>query len=151
MEQWKDVPGYEGMYEVSDEGRVRSLYRIVKSSSSRGVVFDKPYPSKMLREADNRGYSIVVLCKGGVPKPFTIHRLVMLAFVGPKPDGLQINHLNGRKDDNHVSNLEYCTLSENLLHRHRVLGIVSKRPPMKESTKKKIGLKVRAAWGRGCY
>ena len=151
MERWKAVPGYKRMYEVSDTGKVRSLSRVVKSSSKLGLVFEKTYPSKVLREAIYCGYAIVVLCKDGKPRPFTIHRLVMLAFVGPRPSGLQINHLNGKKSDNRPSNLEYCTLSENLLHRHRVLGIVSKRPPMKESTKRKIGNKVRAAWLRGCY
>ncbi len=139
------------MYEVSDRGRVRSLNRVVKSSSKLGLVFQKTYPSRVLRESPDRGYSAVSLCKYGNPRRFNIHRLVMLAFVGPKPVGLQINHLNGKKSDNRPSNLEYCTLSENLLHRHRVLGIVSKRQPMKESTKRKIGAKVRAAWARSRY
>ena len=100
-EIWKDIPNYEGMYQVSNLGRVRSLWfgneRVLKLGfSGRG------------------GYHLVVLCKGGAKKNKSIHRLVMLAFVGESD--LQVNHKNGIKTDNRLENLEYCTASENTQH-----------------------------------
>jgi DNA-binding CsgD family transcriptional regulator len=100
IEHWKDVPNYEGLYRVSDLGRVKSL---------------KWGKEKILKPGDNdRGYLRVVLFKEREGKRFFIHRLIMLAFVGESD--LQVNHKNGIKTDNRLDNLEYCTRSENLQH-----------------------------------
>jgi len=99
-EIWKDVPGYEGHYQVSNLGRVKSL----KWSKERIL---KP-------RLDRVGYYHVGLCEGGERKSNLVHRLVMLAFVGESD--LQVNHKNGEKSDNRLENLEYCTSSENTQH-----------------------------------
>ena len=99
-EKWKDIAGYEGMYQVSDLGRVRSL----KFGKVRVLI-----PQK-----NRYGYLKVLLWKDGKRKSLTVHRLVANAFI-PNDDDTktQINHRNEDKEDNKVSNLEYCTAQYN--------------------------------------
>ena len=99
-EIWKDIPEYEGVYQVSNLGRVRSL---------------KWGKQRILKGGKNpKGYSLASLCKDGNVITNKIHRLVMLAFVGESD--LQVNHINGIKTDNRLENLEYCTGPENIQH-----------------------------------
>lgn len=103
-EVWKPVVGYEGLYEVSNTGKVRSLY---------DARWDK-YRVKELKPLNNsRGYLMVFLYKDGERKMHTVHKLVMAAFVGPRPEGYDINHIDEDKTNNRVDNLEYCTHREN--------------------------------------
>jgi hypothetical protein len=108
-EIWKDVPNYEGVYQVSNLGRVKSL----KWGKERIL---KP-------RYDGYGYAQVGLCKGGERKDYKVHRLMMLAFVDASD--LQVNHINGIKADNRLVNLEYCTASENTLHAYKI-GLIPK-------------------------
>ena len=102
-EIWKDAPGYEGRYQVSNLGKVKSLN------------YNRTCKEVILKAGkDGRGYLRVVLRKDGNSITNTIHRLVMLAFVGES--GLDVNHINGIKTDNRLENLEYCTRSENIQH-----------------------------------
>ncbi len=112
MEIWKDIKGYEGLYQVSNYGRVKSLARVVKSRWGT----DKPLTERPVREiVDSLGYSRLSLSKGGVVKAHKIHRLVAEAFL--QGEG-HINHIDGNKQNNHVSNLEFCTQQENNIHAH---------------------------------
>jgi hypothetical protein len=105
-EIWKPVVGYEGLYEVSNLGRVKSMRFgfILKFRLDRG------YPRLGLRHLD------------GVQKQITIHRLVCTAFIPNPYNKSQINHINGIKTDNRVENLEWCTSKENMNHRSNVLN-----------------------------
>lgn len=100
MEQWRDVAGYEGIYQVSDQGRVKRV--------DRGNTM-KPVPTK-------DGYLRVKLCKDGVQWSTTVHRLVAAAFVENKECKPEVNHKNGDKTDNRAANLEWVTHHENVMH-----------------------------------
>lgn len=107
-EIWKDVIGYEGLYQVSNLGRVWSFY------------IDSPLNLIPL----NDGYVRVRLSKKRIVKPHMVHRLVAEAFI-PNPNALPyINHKNGNKRDNHVDNLEWCTGSKNIKHAYSI-GLMS--------------------------
>jgi hypothetical protein len=105
-ETWKPAIGYEAFYEVSTLGRVRSLRR-------KHLL--KPQPHK-------DGYRTVSLCVDGRSKTVGIHKLVAAAFIGPRPDGHEVNHEDGDKANNRYRNLEYKTHLENMIHA-RVSGL----------------------------
>ena len=117
-EVWKDVKGFEGRYQVSNLGRVRSLDMVLE-----GKNWKSPYPfeyqrsGKVLKSQKKRnGYYYVCLMNNGKPKYFLIHRLVALAFI-PNPNKLPcINHKDEDKANNVVSNLEWCDRIYNLTH-----------------------------------
>lgn len=103
IEEWRPVEGYEGLYEVSNTGRVRSFDRYVKGKSYR------LHKGKVLSPGKNsRGYLSAVLSYNGKHKSITVHRLVAQAFL-PNPDNLpEINHKDEDKTNNSVDNLEWC-------------------------------------------
>ena len=103
MEEWRDVPGFEGLYQVSNYGRVRRIYN--------GKV------KVMTQRHRGKGYLGVTLIKNGIKKDFYVHRLVAETFI-PNPDNLpQVNHKNLNKEDNSVDNLEWVTNVDNMRHR----------------------------------
>lgn len=108
-ETWKSVVGYEGFYEVSDHGRVRSVDRILNSTSNVGNPCLMPRKGKaMTLGRDKNGYRQVGLRNGG-RKWFRVHHLVLNAFVGEMPDDCnQVNHKDCDKANNRVDNLEWC-------------------------------------------
>lgn len=112
-EIWKPVPGYVGKYEVSSWGRVKSLSRVVEGKCGRGR---RLYPERFKAFDLNKGYHRVSLFKGSQRERMQVHVLVMLVFVGPKPEGMEVNHIDGNKLNNRLDNLEYCTRSENTQH-----------------------------------
>ena len=101
QETWKDIPGYEGLYQASNLGRIRSFKR-------NNIRILKPGKNR-----DGSGYYIVKLYLNSVRKNVSVHRLLWTAFNGPIPEGLQINHLNENKADNRLENLSLCTPKEN--------------------------------------
>jgi hypothetical protein len=113
QEQWLPVVGYDG-YEVSDRGRVRSIDRIVEvGSGSRSVT------GRLLSlGTNNSGYRNVGMGsrKAGRPIRVSVHKLVAEAFIGPRPSGMDINHIDGQKDNNRCENLEYVTHRNNQQH-----------------------------------
>ncbi|MPM75891.1 hypothetical protein SDC9_122885 [bioreactor metagenome] len=112
-ESWRGITGYEGYYQVSDLGRVRSLFY----SNGRKIIFNR---LKLLKPAITRdGYLQVTLCVNGSKQQWSIHRLVLSTFTETRDD-LQVNHINGIKSDNRLINLEWCTQSENMLHAYRI-------------------------------
>ena len=112
-EIWKPISGYEGIYEVSNLGRVRSCDRIVTYSNGA----KHKYKGKVLKSRNNtHGYPYVTLCNNRGHKTAVIHRLVAAAFI-PNPDNKPtVNHINEIKTDNRVENLEWMTVKENINH-----------------------------------
>lgn len=120
MERWLPIPGYEGYYEVSDAGRVRSVDRFVAHARA-----GKQFVRGRIMSAglDTKGYPRLVLIVNKRFKSWAVHRAVMAAFV-PRADWetMHVNHKDGVRHNNLLSNLEWCTASENMLHSFRVLG-----------------------------
>lgn len=113
--EWRSIPEYEGIYDISEMGEVR---RIAGYSDGRKIPYGRPVKSRR----HSVGYRSITLSKDGITRRFLVHRLVAPAFFGPIPAGKEINHRDGDKTNNHISNLEYMTHSENHFHRYRVLG-----------------------------
>lgn len=108
MEVWKDIQGYEGLYQVSNLGRVRSLERITKRFNGFKICEYKDGNKILKLSKNNKGYLTIGLCKDGKEKKCKVHRLVAQAFI-PNLYGLpQINHKDENKENNIVSNLEWC-------------------------------------------
>ena len=112
-EVWKDVKGYEGLYEVSNHGRVKSLARLVEYVDGRSYVKDE----KILSTPPNTdGYPVTLLIKNKRKKSHRVHRLVAKAFVENPNSYDEVNHIDEIKDNNHVSNLEWCSRVHNMNH-----------------------------------
>lgn len=112
-ENWKDIKGFEGLYQVSDLGRIKSLARTRKNKNESvsivKEIIKKPTPNP-------RGYSIIQLHKKSERKYFSVHRLVAEAFVPKIKHKHYVNHKNCIKGDNRAANLEWCTHKENIAH-----------------------------------
>lgn len=112
-EQWKDIPGYEGLYQASKDGQVKSLGRLSCRKDGRL----NRYEEKTLKQSRHpKGYMRVCLTKNGKIKGLFVHRLVAMAFI-PNPKHLpQVNHINEDKTDNRACNLEWVSCVDNVNH-----------------------------------
>jgi len=129
-EVWLPVVGYEGCYEVSSFGRVRSVDRLVKSCSGR---IESRLSGKLLfTKSYTNGYSSVMLSRGGYNKNHFIHRLVATAFINNPLRVNVVNHLDRDKTNNHVDNLEWCTPQGNTRHWMEDEGLLSRSNMYKE-------------------
>ncbi len=116
MEQWLAIPGFEGYYEVSDQGRVRSVRRaVVSHSDSRTRIFKGRVLSPELRN----GYHVVHLSREGVTSKHYVHRLVLTAFIGEPEDGAECCHNNDVRTDNRLENLRWDSHLENVADCHQ--------------------------------
>lgn len=119
-ELWRQIPGYEGLYEASSMGRIRSLDRLVDQPCRWGGTMRRTYYGRVLAPctmSDRFGYKTigVHLSKSGKGKSFSVHRLIALAFLGDRHVGHQIAHRDGDATNNHLANLRYASASENCL------------------------------------
>lgn len=112
-EEWRDVVGYEGFYQVSDQGRVRSVDRYIGHNKGG----KRLWRGRMLKPSKTpEGYNSVALYKNGKQCTFYIHRLVAEAFLEPDPSRLHVDHINAIRNDNRAENLRWVTPSENNKH-----------------------------------
>ena len=123
-EIWRDVVGYEGIYSVSNLGRVRRDWYATKRRTGNTL---RP-------GCDEDGYLRVVLHNQGA-KTWKVHHLVAFAFIGRRPEGMEVNHIKEPKTNNRASNLEYLTHGENVLHAWRTGLVKPRRGDASPSTK----------------
>lgn len=109
LEEWRDIEDYEGLYQVSNFGRIKRM-RFINN------MYNFPQERIMKKSLKTNGYEIVRLSKRGVKTTFMVHRLVAKAFIDNPSDYLEINHIDGNKTNNSVENLEWCSRSQNELH-----------------------------------
>ena len=110
FEEWRDIPGYEGHYQVSDHGRVRSLDRVVQHRNGR----KSSIKGRTLKPAIHvAGYPYFSLYINNMPKRRTAHSLVLESFVGPRPNGMEGCHADGEPMNSHVDNLRWDSSSSN--------------------------------------
>ena len=136
VEEWRAIPGYEGFYEVSNLGRVKSLQRVIERSNGRlHTIKDK---IRSLPISGN-GYLAIVLYKLGHEKTWHVHTLVALAFIGPQPAESEVRHGPGGRLDNSVENLSYGTYSEQYLDKLRDgTALLGDRSPLAKLTAEKV-------------
>ncbi len=132
-EEWRPVPDWEGYYEASDQGRVRSVDRVITCEHPTWGEHSRRLKGRIFSPSLTRGYPHVVLKRGGQFSGYYVHSLVLLAFAGPRPSGHVCRHLNGNPEDARMANLAWGTLSEN--QADRVLHGTSSRGERQGSSK----------------
>lgn len=122
LEEWRDIPGYEGLYQASSLGMIRSVERLVPGKKG----FFKLMKSVVLKQTTaGRGYASVMLSKNGVTKRWNVHRLIALTFI-PNPNNLpEVNHKDENKTNNIWANLEWCDSKYNANYGHRNINQVN--------------------------
>lgn len=132
-EIWKDVPDYEGIYLISTLGNVKSLDREIYEKDGT----KRPLKGKFIKsQKTGNGYKFVCLYKNGVGKMAMIHRLVAKAFIPNPENKKEVNHKDGVKTNNVLSNLEWATRAENQLHSHRTKLLIMPKGSENKFSKK---------------
>jgi len=113
-ETYIDIPGYEGLYQVSNYGNVKSVSHFTRNNANGGVRFAKG--RKLATYKMPNGYLQVQLSNGNKREKKYVHRLVAIAFLENKNNYTDVNHIDGDKNNNNVSNLEWCSHKKNQIH-----------------------------------
>lgn len=119
-EIWKDIPGYEGKYQASTHGRIRSLTRDITQLSRYGTYFTRTIKGRVLRPACSKDNPHLFVALGHGQNGSQVHQLVAKTFLGPQPPATDVRHLNGDPQDNRPENLCYGSRTENILDVYRV-------------------------------
>jgi len=119
-EEWRPVVGWEAVYEVSDQGRVRTIAATIQAVSQAGNPYLRRRKARIRKtRPDKDGYPVVILAEGKRRGTGKIHRMVLEAFVGPSPEGMMARHLNGNPGDCRLVNLRWGTPQENWADRRK--------------------------------
>ncbi len=119
MEKWQDIFGYEGKYQVSNYGRIKTLPRPIYRKGTNRLHFNRKEKIIGNNIGSHGYYSLFLFLDCGVKIGHTVHSIVAKHFI-PNPENKPcVNHIDGNKLNNHVSNLEWVTYSENLIHAHK--------------------------------
>lgn len=113
QEAWKDIEGYEGLYQVSNLGRVKSLDHIIKTKRNKDMLIKGKIKTITIGKD---GYCVVNLQHKDSKKLFKVHRLVAQAFIPNPHNKTEVNHIDTNKTNNMVDNLEWVTSEENIQH-----------------------------------
>lgn len=139
-EIWKSVKDYEGLYEVSNLGRIKSLDKEVSCGFNGN--YKRIIKGKILNPSyDNDSYLHIGLTKDYITKNYFIHRLVAIAFIENLENKPQVNHIDGNKSNNRLKNLEWNTLSENRVHAYNTglqKGACGEKQPISKLNDKKV-------------
>lgn len=131
-EVWKDIEGYEGLYQVSNLGRIKSVKRIVNCKNEAKLSIKEKI---LIQAKGTRGYKFVRLSKNNKSKTIRVHKIVAKAFIPNKNNGKVINHLDCNVENNCVSNLEWCTQSENVKYSWKLGRCEISRKALLENSK----------------
>lgn len=150
-EVWKPIKGYEGLYEISNLGNVKALQRTITQNSRWGKI-KRRFDEKILNPPLSYGYPRVSLWKHSKAINYVVHRLVAMHFIPNPKNKPVVNHKDGVKTNNHVSNLEWCTDLENMSHAIKtgLVNNVGVKHPSSKLTRKEV-LEIRAAYNLGCF
>jgi hypothetical protein len=144
-EEWKPIPGYEGLYEVSSAGKIRSLPRTVTDKDGKRSRY---FSGRTLTPTPRGkyGYLVVSLSRENKARSVHVHRIVMLAFVGPLPKGKETRHKDGNKLNNARDNLKYSTHKKNcedrIKHGVQIMGSTHPEAKLTEDQVRKIKKKL---------
>ena len=148
MEEWRDIPGYEGLYQASTDGRIRT----VEGKTTSSARFKERHWKSRIMKGRGDNYTTgkrVCLWKDGKCKEFLVARLVALTFLGTPPEGYTVNHIDGNRLNNAINNLEWLSIGDNIRHGFRtglftasqrkvvlidVYGITFEFPSMREAS-----------------
>lgn len=117
IEEWKEIPKTEGLYEASTFGRIRSLDRVIVRMNRWGFIGEVKKKGRVLSPwHDKNGYEVVYIAYPGRREAINVHRLIAKTFLKDDGNGLDTNHIDGIKTNNCPDNLEWCTRKENMAH-----------------------------------
>lgn len=146
MEIWKPIPGFDEQYFASNMGRIKSAARVVRKTHRNGKVMMQSYKERILscKKSDKLGHRSTTLTGICGEQTFFVHRLVLLTFVGPCPDGMEACHRNGNASDNKLSNLRWDThLSNSQDRKEHGMYAVGERHVMAKLSEKTV-IEIRA-------
>jgi Trp operon repressor len=140
MEQWQDVAGFEGILQVSDNARIKSMARLTTGVRNGAPIAQRRPETIMSPWIGNNGYLHVSPQIGGLRPKLLVHRLVAIAFVEGFRDGFSVNHINGVKTDNRPQNLEWVSLARNTQMQWDagLVDLRGERNPMAKLTARKV-------------
>lgn len=150
-QEWRDIPGFEGAYQASTLGEIRSLDRTVETITADGVYYARTYKGVVLRQSasgSTKVYKKVTLSINGITSRELVHRLIAMTYIEQQdPRKTEVNHKNGNGSDSRVENLEWITPEENKEHAYRIGKLDYHRPARKNSVSQVPGVvRLRGKW-----